>query len=181
MRVLSDLTLGQPFAAEFVQPCLAVLDQRVELAVALEIARQTESEAQIVGPPRFFLRLDDQRPRAVFSGEVVADRLEVAAPVDAPQVPADLLLGKGLAGLALHQRADDLRIGALEPLDADLGDRAELLLLAALQRAEHRVLLRRKTVALERIRQLPRRLFANSDRLGGAIEARRRDVAEVQL
>ena len=51
--VLPDLRLGQPFAAQPVEPRLAVLDEQVERVVALEVAFESKAEAQVIGPPAF--------------------------------------------------------------------------------------------------------------------------------
>jgi hypothetical protein len=53
VRVLADLRLGRPFAAQPVEPSLPVLDEGIELVVTLEIAGEPEAEAQVIGPHAF--------------------------------------------------------------------------------------------------------------------------------
>ena len=52
VRVLADLRLGQPLPAQAVDPGLPILDEHIERVVALEVAGETQAEAQVVAPPR---------------------------------------------------------------------------------------------------------------------------------
>ena len=138
---------GQPFAAQPVQPGLAIFTSDVERVVALEVGGEAEAEAQVIGPPGLLARLDDHHALAGSRHDAVVHALEIAAPVDAPQICADLFLGQRLARLRLHQRAQHLGVGALQSLERGSRPRGRAACLGDLRRAQRRVLLGRQAVA----------------------------------
>jgi len=150
MRILPDLGLGQPLAAQPVEPCPLVLEQQVERVVALEVAFETQAEAQVIRSPLLLARRDHHHAGSPgLPDDVVIDSLEIAGAVDAAQVLADLLLGERLARLGLDQPAQHLGIGALQTFEANFVHGSQGNALPDLPRAKRRVLLGRDAVARE--------------------------------
>src|SRR6185312_4262996 len=155
-RLPADLDLGEPLAAQPVEPGPAVWREQVEGVFSLEVRRETQAEAEVVRPPLLLARLDDHDPPARLLPDLIVHALEIAAAVDAAQIRADLLLAQRLAGLGLEQRAQHFGAGPPQTLEADFVHHAHRLELGDLPAAQRFVLCRRQAVAAERLRQRAR-------------------------
>src|SRR6185295_1875558 len=178
-RLPADLDLGEPLAAQPVEPGPAVLREQVEGVFSLEVRRETQAEAEVVRPPLLLARLDDHDPPARLLPDLIVHALEIAAAVDAAQIGADLLLAQRLAGLGLEQRAQHFGAGPPQTLEADFVHHAHRLELGDLPAAQRFVLCRRQAVAAERLRQRARGVLTHAHRIAGAVEAAGRDVAQL--
>ncbi len=76
LRVLADLDVGEPFAAETVQLRRDEAQRRVVTAVALEVVFEVESHAHVVRTPALAAQVQLQACTPLVFDQLVVDRLE---------------------------------------------------------------------------------------------------------
>ena len=92
LRVLADLHVGEPFAAEPVQLGGDEAQRRVVTAVALEVVFEVQADAHVVRAPALAAQVELQAGAALVFDQLVVDRLEAVERVQRRQLAAHQLL-----------------------------------------------------------------------------------------